>query len=192
MPVGRARSRSTRTRRRPWRRSSVLANASWLSKHHWKWILFGAFSLLLVDNSTSALPARRNSQLGSALAAESGNGSWLTRCMPPRDLIRKVSRCLSVIEARATHLSVAQAKTIATSRKHAGELERRILAAKGSTHRRLPWKRVELIRAEPRRVIFSRLFDAQAGQFERLDQPPSSDLLVGLVIMAPSMQSLAS
>src|SRR4051794_22047608 len=50
----------------------------------------------------------RNLQRASAIAAKSGNCSRLTGDLPPKDLTRKVSRCLLVIQALATYLSVVQ------------------------------------------------------------------------------------
>ena len=60
------------------------------------------------NSSCSPLCLVRTLQRGSALAAKSGNRSWLTRDVPPKDLTRKVSRCLLVIQAIATHLSIVQ------------------------------------------------------------------------------------
>jgi hypothetical protein len=50
----------------------------------------------------------RNLQCGATLAAKSSNRSRLPRELLPKDFIRKVSRCLFVIQALATHLSIAQ------------------------------------------------------------------------------------
>jgi hypothetical protein len=49
----------------------------------------------------------RDLQLRSTLAAKSGNRSRLTRYLPPKDLARKVSRRLLMIQALATRFSVA-------------------------------------------------------------------------------------
>ena len=48
-------------------------------------------------------------QFRSTLAAKSGNRSRLTRYLPPKDLARKVSRRLLMIQALATRFSVAHA-----------------------------------------------------------------------------------
>jgi hypothetical protein len=50
----------------------------------------------------------RNLQCGPALAAKSSNRSRLPRDLLPKDFTRKVSRCLFVIQALATHVSIAQ------------------------------------------------------------------------------------
>jgi hypothetical protein len=59
------------------------------------------------DTTLSCYLLGRNPQLSSALGAKSANRSRLTRYLPPKNLTRKVSRRLSVIQALATHLSVA-------------------------------------------------------------------------------------
>jgi len=60
------------------------------------------------NSSCSPLCLIRTLQRGCALAAKSGNRSRLTRNVPPKGLTWKVSRCLLVIQALATHLSVVQ------------------------------------------------------------------------------------